>query len=144
MASVQERTPSPNRPRSVTIVAAGVLLLGLVNIYRAAILYRQIDLQLEFGVTLDPRIRMIAAAFWAIVFLVMAALIWSRQPTTKILVPVLLLIYAIYRLGLVAIFAQSTYIRNIQVIYAVLYGIAISISIWALNRPKGKSYFAQD
>lgn len=141
MVSAPKRFPSSSRPRSVTLVAVGVLLLGLVNIFRAVGLYRQSDLQLELGVTLDPRLRMILAVFWAIVLISLAVALWLRKPVTRILIPVLLTIYAVYRLSLVGIFAGSEYARSSQILTAFLYGVAILISIWALNRKAKKEYF---
>jgi len=123
------------------LIAVGVLLLGLVNIYRALILFQQIDLQLDLGVNLDPRVRMVFAVVWSIVLIALAAALWLRKPLTRVLVPALLLVYAIYRLALVGIFAQSAYARESQVPTIVLYGIAIAITGWALNRRAVRGYF---
>jgi len=141
MASAPADIPSSSRPRSVTMIAVGVLLLGLVNIYRALILFQQTDLQLGLGVSLDPRVRMVIAVIWSIVLIALAAALWIRKPLTRVLVPVLLLVYAIYRLALVGIFAQSAYARESQVPTIVLYGIAIAITGWALNRRAVRRYF---
>jgi hypothetical protein len=107
MASAPADIPNSSRPRSVTLIAVGVLLLGLVNIYRALILFQQIDLQLDLGVNLDPRVRMVFAVIWSIVLIALAAALWLRKSLTRVLVPALFLVYAIYRLALVGIFAQS-------------------------------------
>ena len=141
MASAPADIPNPSRPRSVTLIAVGVLALGLLNIYRAMILYQQIDLQLALGVNLDPRVRMVFATVWSIVLIVLAAALWLRKPRTRVLVPVLLLVYAIYRLALIGIFAQSTYARESQVATMVLYGIATAITAWTLNRRAVRGYF---
>ncbi|MGB3716733.1 MAG: hypothetical protein WA996_20125 [Candidatus Promineifilaceae bacterium] len=142
MASAPERNPSSNRPRSVTLVAVGVLLLGLANIFRALGLSRQSDLQLELGVSLDPRLRMILAVLWAIILISMAVVLWLRKPVARIAIPVLLTLYAVYRLAIVGIFAESEYARGSQLATAVLYGGAILITIWVLNRKPAKEYFA--
>jgi len=143
MASAPLLSPSSSRPKSVTIVAAGVFLLGLVNIYRAIILYQHIDLQLDLGVSLDPRVRMILAVIWSVVLISMAIILWSRKPAAKALVPLLLLVYAIYRLALVRTFAESSYARDSQIASAILYGIAIAFTLWALNRKASGAYFAK-
>lgn len=123
------------------MIAVGVLLLGLVNIYRALILFQQTDLQLGLGVSLDPRVRMVIAVIWSIVLIALAAALWIRKPLTRVLVPVLLLVYAIYRLALVGIFAESAYVRESQIATAVLYGVAIALTSWALNRKAVRGYF---
>lgn len=136
-------TPSPmlSRPRSVTLVAIGVLLLGLVNIIRAVSLYRLTDLQLELGVNLDPRLRMILSIIWAVVLVVLALFLWLRKPLTRIVVPLMLAIYAVYRLAIIGIFAQSEYARSNQLVTVILYCGVILFTIWALNRRASRSYF---
>lgn len=141
MASAPADIPNPSRPRSVTLIAVGVLLLGLVNIYRALILYQQTDLQLGLGVSLDPRVRMVIAVIWSIVLIALAAALWIRKPLTRLLVPLLLLVYAIYRLALIGIFAKSVYVRESQIVTVVLYGLAIAFTSWALNRKAVRGYF---
>ena len=141
MASAPADIPNSSRPRSVTLIAVGVLLLGLVNIYRALILFQQIDLQLDLGVNLDPRVRIVFAVVWSIVLIALAAALWLRKPLTRVLVPALLLVYAIYRLALVAIFAKSAYVRESQIATVVIYGVAIAFTSWALNRKAVRGYF---
>ena len=141
MASAPADIPNPSRPRSVTLIAVGVLLLGLVNIYRALILYQQTDFQLGLGVSLDPRVRMVIAVVWSIVLIALAANLWMRKPLTRLLVPLLLLVYAIYRLALVGIFAKSAYVRESQIATVVLYGVAIAFTSWTLNRKAVRGYF---
>jgi hypothetical protein len=142
MASAPERNPSSIRPRTVTLVAIGVLLLGLANIIRAIGLSRQGDLQLELRVSLDPRLRMILALLWAIILISMAIILWLRKPVTRVAIPALLTLYAVYRLAIVGIFAESDYARDSQLTTVVLYGGAILITIWALNRKTARKYFA--
>ena len=103
---------------------------------------RQSDLQLELGVTLDPRLRMILAILWAITLLSMAIVLWSRKPISRVAIPVLLTLYAVYRLAIVGIFAESEYARGSQITTAILYSGAILFTIWALNRKTARKYFA--
>ena len=141
MANASIYPLKPPRPRSVTLIAAGVLLLGLVNIYRAAVLYQQIGLQLDLGVSVDPRVRFGLALIWSVVFVVLGCLLWWRRSWTRILVPTLLLLYAIYRLALVALFAGSEYARDSQLATIIFYGITIAFTAWALNRSSARAYF---
>ena len=142
MASAPLHSPRISRPRSVTLVIFGVFVLGLVNIFRAVGLVRQSDLQLELGVTLDPRLRLIVAIFWAIVFLAITVALMLRNPKTKVIVPGVLAIYAIYRLALVGLFAQSAYSRGSLLIFVLIYGAVIIYSTWALNRKSAAAYLS--
>jgi hypothetical protein len=142
MASAPVRNPRSSRPRSVTLVAVGILLLGLANIYRAIGLARQTDLQLEIGVSVDPRIRLILAAIWAIILISLTVALWLRRPETRAAIPALLTLYAVYRLVIVGVFGESEYARDSQLLTAILYSGAILYTIWALNRKKARNYFA--
>jgi hypothetical protein len=141
MVSAPRQSPSSSRPRSVSLVVLGVFSLGLVNIYRAMGLFRQSDLQLELGVVPDPRLRMIIAIIWAIIFLVLTSILWLKKPLSRILTPVLLVLYAVYRVALVVLFAQSEYSRGTLAIFAPIYTAIILFTIWALNRRGGTAYF---
>ena len=129
------------RPRSVTLVAVGVITLGLVNIYRAITLYNQIALQLELGVTLDPRVRLVGAIVWAILLIAAAAALWFRKPWSRTAVPVLLLLYAIYRLFLGGIIAESAYTRQSQILTAIVYAFLTTAAAWLLHKKASQSYF---
>jgi hypothetical protein len=85
---------------------------------------------------------MIVAVFWAIILLSMAIILWLRKPVTRVAIPVLLTLYAVYRLAIVGIFAGSEYARGSQLAVAVLYGCLILITIWVLNRKTVGNYFA--
>ena len=141
MASAPNESPKPTRPRSVTFISAGVLLLGLVDIYRAVVLFQQVDIQLELGVSVDPRLRMVIALIWAAVFIALAIALWIRMEWTRILVPASLLLYAIYSVALVALFAGSEYARDSQYVTVLFYGIVIAYTAWALNRGAARQYF---
>ena len=144
MASAPTPSPSSSRQRSVILVVIGVLTLGLVNIVRAVSLYRLSDLQLELGVSLDPRLRMILSIIWAAILIASAIVIWMRKPRTRIVVPVILAVYAIYRLAIIGIYAQSEYARSNQLVTVVLYSGVILFAVWALNRRASRKYFTED
>lgn len=141
MVSAPRRSPGSGRPQSVSLIVVGVFFLGWVNIYRAVGLFRQSDLQLELGVVPDPRLRMVIAIMWAIVFLVLATALWLKKPLTRMLVPVLLLFYAIYRLALVSLFSKSDYSRSSLVIFTLIYTAIIMFTTWVLNRKAVRAYF---
>jgi len=144
MASAPTPSPSSSRPKSVILVAIGVLLLGLVNIVRAISLYRLSDLQLELGVSLDPRLRVILSIIWVVILIILVIVLWMRKPIARIVVPVILTAYAIYRLAIIGIFAQSEYARSNQLVTIILYSGVILFAIWALNRRASRKYFTED
>lgn len=138
-----ERFRQDTRPRSVTLTGWGVLLLGLVNIWRSAGLYRQLELLLELDVTPDPRLQLITSAVWALYFCALAVSIWRRKIAMRWVVPVSLLVYTIYRIGIYLIYpAENT--LNRYWLWAVAFGAAIAFSIWALNRPEAIKFFTMN
>jgi hypothetical protein len=141
MASAPFDSPAPTRPRSVTLIAAGVLLLGLANIYRAAVLYQQTELQLDLGVSVDPRIRLIIALIWSAVMIALSISLMIRKPWSRILVPLLLLLYGIYRVVLIALFAGSEYAQDSQIPTILFYGVVVAFCSWALSRKPAQAYF---
>jgi hypothetical protein len=96
---------------------------------------------MELGVVPDPRLRMVIATAWAIVFLVLATALWLKKPMTRILAPATLSLYAIYRLALVGLFSKSDYSRSSLVIFALIYTATIMFATWVLNRKAGRAYF---
>jgi hypothetical protein len=139
MTRSPERYRQDTRPRSVTLTGWGVLLVGLVNIWRSASLFRQLELLLELDVTPDPRMRLVIAVAWSLFFCVLAAAIWRRFKMVRFVVPVGLFIYAIYRMAIVYVSPADSGFDRIWLNLAV-YGAAILFSIWALNRPEAVEY----
>jgi len=141
MAEAQQNGRNIKRPFGVTLVSWGVFLLGLANLWRATALYRQSDLLLELGVSLDPRFRFILALFWAIAFILAAFALWRKWTVARFITPVLLLLFSVSELGLTFWFARSANSRDSLSIGAVLYVILILFSVWALNRKAARRYF---
>jgi hypothetical protein len=107
MVKAQQQGRQSNRPLSVTLLTWGVFLLGLVNVWRAVALFKQSNLLLDLGVSLDPRLRMFVAIIWALVFISISLSIWRRWKAARFLTPILLILYAVYQLGLVRFFSQG-------------------------------------
>ena len=143
MAKAQARGRRRDRPRSVTLIAWGVFLLGLVNGWRALGFLRQRTLLEELGVVPDPGIALLIALFWTAVFVILAVIIWQGRSVSRWLGPALLLIYALNQLLLVAFFAQSGQSRSALAGNAGLYAIALFIMTWALNRRSARVYFQE-
>ncbi|MCI0393858.1 MAG: hypothetical protein L0332_07690 [Chloroflexi bacterium] len=138
------KAPKHGRPLSVTLTAWGVFLLGLVNGWRAASLGRQLSLQLELAVAVDPRLRLVLAGLWAILFVAAAVALWQRQPVARRAVPLFLLIYAVYQFGLPVLFARAAEAQRNWPVVALQYVLAILFATWALNRAAAKRYFGKE
>jgi hypothetical protein len=87
---------------------------------------------------------MILSIIWAAILIASAIVIWMRKPRTRIVVPVILAVYAIYRLAIIGIYAQSEYARSNQLVTVVLYSGVILFAVWALNRRASRKYFTED
>jgi hypothetical protein len=83
---------------------------------------------------------MILAIIWAILFFILTGALWLKKARTRLLIPGIFAIYALYRLALVGIFAQSDYSRGSILISVLLYSLAISFMTWALYRRAGGEY----
>lgn len=129
------------RPRSVTITLLGGLLLGGWNVGRAIVLGRQSRLLLTFDIDPDPRLRLIIAVIWALLFWGVAFALWRRRPFTRWAVPLLIFLYTVYEVGLIAFFAQSPLAQLRWPVTAVAYLVVILFTYWALNRSAVITYF---
>lgn len=129
------------RPRSVTYVLLGGLLLGGWNLWRALVLVQHRPLLHSLGVTLDPLWRLAMALLWAVLFIVGAGAIWSRRPWARWLFPLCLFFYAVYHFILLLFFVQSPVARQSWGADAIVYMIAIVGVVWALYRPGTRYYW---
>ena len=136
--------PTTVRPRSVTLTLFGVFLLGVLNFCRVLALSRQMGLLLEKAVQPDPRFRFIMALVWGCVFMGLWWLIRKKRPFTRKLLPLVLILYAVYELGLMAIFAQTDLARQARWFDLGFYLILIVFTIWALNRAAADDYFTNN
>jgi hypothetical protein len=130
--------PPRKRPISVTITAVGVLLLGAINVWRVVGLIRQLDMLLTLEMTFDPRLQLVVAIGWAILFGVLTIMTWRHRPITKWLVPFALTLYAIFQLLIPLIFAPAAQLNSAEISF---YITIVLFSAWALNRPATQTYF---
>lgn len=131
----------PNRPKSVTLVAGSVFIIGLANIWRAVALARRSDVLLELGAAFDPRVRLAVAMLWAVVMLGLAIVWWWSvggwiRPILPRLTPVLLLAYVLYQTAQTILFTGS--LPNPLV--ALLAPAAVVGVAWAVHRPDVRRY----
>lgn len=131
------------RPRSVTILTLGGLLLGLWNLWRALTLIRQSPLLLELGVHVDPRVRLVIALFWATWFVLLAIGLWQRRATVRWLFPLSFLLYSIYHLSLLAFFMPAPAARQGWQASVVFFLSVLLWSTWVLRRPAHATYWRQ-
>jgi hypothetical protein len=133
---------STNRPRSVTLTLWGVFLLGVWNFGRALALYQQRDLLQELAARPDPLFRLIVALVWGVVFIGLADMLRRKRPFTRRLIPLGILLYTLYELGQIAIFAPATLARQALPFDALLALGGVLFSGWALNRTAVSPYFS--
>lgn len=130
------------RPRSVTITLLGVILLGTWSAARAVAIASQVELLLELETRPDPRLLMIIASVWAVLFCGAAVALVSRRHVTRWLIPLLIILYALYELSLEGLFESTTISIQGWLLRILLYDGIIIFVAWSLNRKEAKAYFA--
>ncbi|MGH2538201.1 MAG: hypothetical protein ACRDHL_12460 [Candidatus Promineifilaceae bacterium] len=126
-------TDPPRRPRRATLVAWGVLFLGLANLWRAIGLYRQLNFLIQLELRPDPRWLLGAAVAWGFVLPLAAVVVWRGRPAARLAVPALLLLYGLWRLALAALFGQEPRAAAEAAVAAGLYALAALAAAWALR-----------
>ncbi|MFW6183042.1 MAG: hypothetical protein ACOC8X_04530 [Chloroflexota bacterium] len=134
----------PRRPFFVTITAVGVFLLGMWNAWRTIELAQQSTFLLQLGVRPNPYARLVMALIWSILFLTLAVALWQRRPLVRRLLPLSLLLYAIYHLMLLALFVQAPAARQGWQVDVLLYAAAILWATWVVFRPAYRTYWRDD
>lgn len=67
------------RPSRASWAAIGLLALSLTNVARLVALVRQMPLLHTLNPTIDPRVRVVIAFFWAVAFAVAGLLYWAAR-----------------------------------------------------------------
>jgi hypothetical protein len=135
-------TIKEKRPRSVTITLLGVILLGAWSAAQAFAMVQQVTLLLALNIRPDPRLLLGIAAGWMVLFWGLAIMLWCRWPFTRWLIPLLLLLYALYELVLQGLFVRIPISGQSWLLRILLYSVVVLFAIWSLNRNKARSYFA--
>lgn len=141
MAKTRRYSQQRSRPLSLTIIAWGVLLLGLANGWRAIGLYRQSALLIELGVVPDPRLRLVIAVVWAVIFVALAGMLWYRRRVTRWAIPGLIAIYSLYQMALTLLFSKSPDALRGWPLTGLLSMIIFLALTWFLNRAANSWYF---
>lgn len=130
-----KKTSSPKRSYSVTITLVGVFGFGIWNIGRVIALYQQTPYLLSLDIKPDPRLRLIVALIWALLFGGMTIALWLKRPFTRWAIPLTLSCYAVYEIILRALFVQVPSSRLSWLGQITFYLLIILFTYWALNRP---------
>lgn len=136
-------SPTPRRPRAVTITLWGVFLLGGWNTGRAIAIAQQMSMLLALEIIPDPRIRLIIALVWALIFFGLTIALRRGRPRTRQTIPISLLLYGLIELGLLLIFVQAPGARRSWMLNSITYGGMTAFAYWALNRLAATSYFKE-
>lgn len=132
------------RPRSVTLALIWVFLLGVWNFGRVLALYQQMDLLLKLTVQPDPRFRLAMALVWGFVFMGLWWLVRKKRPFTRKLLPLILILYAVYELGLTILFAQTSLAQQAVWLNLSFYLFITLFISWALNKTSSNDYFTSN
>lgn len=136
-----KKTSSPKRPYSVTITLLGVFGLGVWNSGRVIALYQQSPYLISLDIRPDPRLRLIAALIWALLFGGLTIALWLKRPFTRWAIPLTLSCYAVYEIILRAFFVQIPSSGPSWIGIVTFYLLIIMFAYWALNRPIMRSKF---
>ena len=132
-----------SRPRTVTITLIGIILIGMWYAGQLFALTQQYRLLLTLNVTPDPRLRLIIAAVWMVLFWGAAVALWRRKPFVSWLIPLLLTLVALYELTMLGLYVRTPEVDQGWLVRVWLYAAVILFATWSLNRKAAKSYFAQ-
>ena len=132
----------PKRPRTVTLVFWGVILLGVWNAGRALVLFKQRDVLIDLQIRPSPWVQIIFALGWVILFWGCAWGLRQKRPLLPKAIPILITLYALYDLGIRFLFAPS---RNKAswTLTGIFFIGCVLFTIWALNRKIAKLYFTE-
>lgn len=135
---------SPKRPRTIFLVIILLIFLGFIQAAKVVALNEQSALLLDLQVSPDPRLRMVIAAIWMIVFWILAVALWRKKTLTRWLVPALIALYVVYELAVLRLFAQVAISGERWFLNSFLAAALVSFAYWALNRSAAIPYYLED
>ncbi|WP_420629423.1 hypothetical protein [Candidatus Leptofilum sp.] len=125
---------SPKRPRTVTIALWSVIFLGTWNLGRAIAIGQQLNLQTVLHLQPDPRLRLVAAGLFTLLFFMLAWQLWWKRPFTIRAIPITIGWYALYETAVWLLFAQPPRNWPLWGISTLLLMSNILFTWWALRR----------
>jgi hypothetical protein len=132
---------TPKRPRTVTITFWSVIFLGTWNLGRAIAIGQQLNLQDVLNLQPDPRLRLVAAGLFTVLFFGLAWQLWCKRPFTIRAIPITISWYTVYETAVWLIFAQPPRNWSLWVVSTLLLIGTILFTRWALRRT-AQTYFS--
>ena len=121
-----------------------LFFLGLWQAAKAVALSEQLRLLLDLSVKPDPRIRLLFAVIWMLVFWGLALALRRRVGATRWLIPLSLALYALYELTVLGVFAQISVAEQRWIRYSLTATASVLFALWALNRSAAAPYFLEE
>lgn len=134
----------PKRPRTITLVLLVLILLGIIQAGKVVALTQQSALLLDLQVKPDPRLLMLTAAVWMVLFWSSAFALWRKTALTRWLIPLLLAAYALYELAILGIFVRIPISMDRWIQNSICAAALVLFALWALNRSAAKTYYLED
>ena len=134
----------PKRPRTISLVLLLLIILGIIQAATVVALIRQSALLLDLQVRPDPRLRLLIAAVWMVLFWSLAIALWRKKALTRWLIPLCIAFYALYELAILAVFVQVPISSDRWLQYSFFAVTLVLFAYWALNRSAAKPYFLED
>lgn len=135
------KVTSRDRPLSVTITFWGVIAFGVWNLGRGLAIWQQRALPQSLEVQPDPFFRLVLAVVWAVCFGGLAVALWQQRPFTRLLIPILFIVYALAELAQFVWLMPSPLNRQAWQLPASIFSTAVLFSSWALNCKAAQTYF---
>ena len=133
----------PSRPKPVTITLVGVILIGTWYAGQLFAIIRQYSLLLALNITPDPGLRLVFAAIWMVLFWGAAAALWRRRSFVTWLIPLLLILAAVYELTMLGLYVLVPVNKLSWLLRVWLYLVTVLFAFWSLNRSPSRLYFSQ-
>ena len=116
-----------SRSLAWTVLRWAIVFLGLWNLGRAFIIGRQLDWLVGLTLSVDPRVRLVIASAWGVLFLA-TGLFLGRRTWVQRAAPFLIAGFGITELIMTSRFASDS-----PVLFPVLaYGVFVAWSFWVL------------
>lgn len=137
-------TAGAKRPRTISLILWALILLGLWEAGRVVALGRQFRLLLELSVQPDPRVQIVLAVAWVVLFWGTAVALWRKKAFTRWFVPGVMLLFVSYHVALAALFVQSPGDNQQRLADVLLATAAVLFPAWALNRKTATAYYTEE
>ena len=131
------------RPRSVTLLALLLLLIGAFNVLGLASGVRRYTVLTSLPMSLPPAVPIASAAFWAVVFSLLAVGLWRMKRWARRGALAAVTLYLAQAWIEQLVFGQSDYLRTTTWFYAGL-DAALLLFVWgSLLRPGIRQTFSE-